>query len=217
MAGTHGHVTWSDWTALCSVQVLTGHGGRKGHRVCQQPGAGSVLSASHAVTHHPSPNHLWSMCYSFPHSRQFHFDRGWCLYSKLEPIMKGLDCVGLGNRDLFGWLRRLSPRLLGEFLARLFRCLDLRGLARTGFLPHSLYSCWACTPMSSLPVLSGVHPSASCSSSSQSPAHGVPPPPGWGSGLFGPWAQEPHKGKGNVTASAPAALSTDLWTNIAVM
>lgn len=67
--------------------------------------------------------------------------------------------------------------------------------------------------MSSLPVLSGVHPSASCFSSSQSPASRGAPTSGWGSGLFGPWAQEPHKGKGNVTASAPAALSTDLWTN----
>lgn len=60
---------------------------------------------------------------------------GWCLYSKLEPKLWRVLTVGLGNRDLFGWLRRLLLWLLGEFLIRLFRCLDLQGLARQASSP----------------------------------------------------------------------------------
>ena len=140
-------------------------------------------------------NHLWSMCYSFPHSRQFHFvgvDACTVSWSQLWRVLT----VGLGNRDLFGWLRRLLSRLLGEFLVRLFRCLDLRGLARTGFLPHSPYSCWE-----------PVHPCRLCpfslESTLQLPAsrhhsrrpHGVPPPQAGAVGSSVPECRSPTKAR----------------------
>ena len=79
-------------------------------------------------------NHPWRTCYSFPHSRQFHFvgvDASTVSGSQLWRVLT----VGLGNRDLFVWLRRLLLWLLGEFRVRLFHCLDLRGLARQASSP----------------------------------------------------------------------------------
>ena len=162
-----------------------------------------------------SHNHPWRMCYSFPHSRQFHFvgvDASTVSGSQLWRVLT----VGLGNRDLFGWLRRLLLWLLGEFRVRLFCCLDLQGLARQASSPTycilaeslsthvlSARSLWS-PPFSFLLLIIAVTGLTGCPHLGQW---------GWGSGVFGPCAQEPHKGRGNVTASAPTALSTDLWAN----
>ena len=191
---SHGNMTWSDWTVLCSAQYylyvvvdrIIMFASNQEHEPCW------VLHIhNNFLTPH---NHPWSMCYSFPHSRQFHFvgvDAGTISWSQLWRVLT----LGLGNRDLFGWLRRLLHPLLGEFLIRLFPCLDLQGLARTGSLSHLLYSCWE-----------PVHPchlscTFSLESTLQLPAshhlspwpHWVPPPQAGAEGSLDPVHRSPTK------------------------